>query len=81
MVWAGQPDVQRLKPHPHGLEVLIAQAGATPATTLLIGDRAERDGAAAMRAGAQALILSRKSRPGFRTFASYAAPLFAPVLA
>ena len=81
VVWAGQDGVQRLKPHPRGLEVLMAQAGATPDNTVLIGDRAERDGAVALRAGTQALILHRKLQPGFRTVASYADPLFAPVLA
>ncbi|MGO9170557.1 MAG: HAD family hydrolase [Rhodomicrobium sp.] len=80
IVSAGDTEVNRLKPHPKGLEVLIARAGATAARTILIGDRIERDGFAARRAGAKCLIRSRKPKEGWVTFDRYDAPLFAPFL-
>lgn len=55
-------DVGRLKPDPAGLHWLMAQAKAEPARTLMIGDRDERDGEAARRAGVRALIRGRDFR-------------------
>ncbi len=79
VVSAGDAGVRVLKPHPRGLQALMAFAGADPKQTLLIGDRPERDGEAARAARAHALILSRKSRPGWQTFSRYDDPLFAAV--
>jgi FMN phosphatase YigB (HAD superfamily) len=70
----------RLKPSPEGLLALIAEAGASPARTVLIGDRIERDGAAAKRAGAHCLIRSAKPTAGWRSFRRYDDPVFAPLL-
>lgn len=81
VVSATDAEVGILKPHPRGLLHLVARAGATPATTLLIGDRAERDGEAARRAGVSSLILSSKARPGWRTFERFDDAMFAPMLA
>jgi putative hydrolase of the HAD superfamily len=64
-------DVGVLKPHPRGLQHVMDLAGAMPAATLMIGDRPERDGAAARRCGAHALIKSGRRLPGWQTFASY----------
>jgi len=69
-----------LKPHPRGLNALIAMAGAAPHRTLVIGDRPDRDGLAAHAAGAKALIRSSRPIAGWQTFARYDDPLFAPVL-
>jgi putative hydrolase of the HAD superfamily len=69
-------EVGFLKPHPAGLQRLMNEFGARPAETVLVGDRPERDGEAARRAGAKALILSRKSRAGWTTFSSYRDPVF-----
>lgn len=80
IVWAGEPDVGMLKPHPRGLEVLMKRAGIGPEATVLIGDRVERDGMAARRCGVQPLIRSPKSRAGWQTFTSYADTLFTPLL-
>jgi len=77
---AGDPQVCVMKPHPRGLQVLMERAKAAPATTVMIGDRAERDGAAARRAGAQVLIRSTSRLEGFPTFARYDGPPFAPLL-
>lgn len=73
---AHDSDIGVQKPHPRGLEVAAAWAGAAAREVLMIGDRAERDGAAAARFGAAFL---RRGRGGdFRRFDE---ALFAPVLA
>jgi len=54
--------VQILKPHPKGLKFLMAESGCQPDETILIGDRDERDGAAAIRAGTQYLIKTTSNR-------------------
>jgi len=81
IVSAADEDVGCLKPHPRGLEVLIAKAGVKAHTTLMIGDRASRDGLVAQGVGARALIRSSKSIEGWHTFATFDDRLFAPVLA
>jgi FMN phosphatase YigB (HAD superfamily) len=65
-----------LKPNPRGLQVMMEAAGAAPGETVLIGDRADRDGAAAGRAGAWPLIRSAKAIDGWQTFARFDDPLF-----
>lgn len=79
VVAAGDANVGILKPHPRGLEVLMKAAGASPAETILIGDRIERDGAAARRAGATALIRSARPLDGWLHFSTYSDALFAPL--
>ncbi len=49
-----------LKPSPHGLLLLMKEHGLTPEEVLLVGDRDEKDGEAARRAGVDCVILSRK---------------------
>jgi HAD superfamily hydrolase (TIGR01549 family) len=51
VVCAGDRDVVALKPNPAGLEKAMRLAGATPRETVMVGDRDERDGEAARRAG------------------------------
>lgn len=51
------PGIGVLKPHPRGLQKLMQLAGEGPQSTLMIGDRDERDGEVARRAGASALII------------------------
>lgn len=77
---AGDEGVGILKPHPRGLQHLIGMAGVEPSQTVLIGDRVERDGHAARRAGAHALIRSDKPIEGWLTFRRFDDPLFAPIL-
>jgi FMN phosphatase YigB (HAD superfamily) len=55
---AQHPDVDRLKPHPRGLQYTIERLGMRPADCLFIGDRPERDGACARRAGVPYLLKS-----------------------
>jgi FMN phosphatase YigB (HAD superfamily) len=69
-------DVGFLKPHPRGLQRIMAMAGQSPDTTVLIGDRMERDGEAARRAGVQALLRTSKPMEGWRCFRTYDDTLF-----
>jgi HAD superfamily hydrolase (TIGR01549 family) len=70
----------RLKPDPEGLQLLMRRAGTEPSQTLMIGDRADRDGEAARRAGVRCLLRSGRPLHGWSTFARYDDPVFAPVL-
>jgi phosphoglycolate phosphatase/putative hydrolase of the HAD superfamily len=81
VVCATDPDIGRLKPDPAGLLSILRQTGVSARRTLMIGDRFDRDGEAARRAGVRALIRSRKPHPEFDTFQSYADPVFQPLLA
>ena len=80
MVCAGDRNVGVLKPHPRGLEVLMAAAGVRAHETVLIGDRPNRDGLAARRAGAWSLIRSRSPRDGWPTFSRFDGEPFIPLL-
>lgn len=73
-------DVGLLKPHARGLQLLMAAAGATAGDTLLIGDRADRDGVAGQRAGVKTLIRSSKPIKAFQTFKTFHDPLFDPFI-
>ena len=81
IVSAGDDGVGVLKPNPRGLQRLIETAKVDPAETILIGDRVERDGLAAQRAGAEALIRTSKPIEGWRTFRRFDDPVFSPLLA
>lgn len=74
---ATDPEIARLKPDPAGLLWLCGQAGVPPAETLMIGDRIERDGEAARRAGALFLLRSaRRDGPFAATVVDYRDPMF-----
>ncbi len=82
VVSATDPDVRVLKPNPKGLLHIMKIAGMSPEECLFIGDRFERDGAAAERANVAVLIRSTRPHPRFTTFRRYDDPvLFGPVLA
>jgi putative hydrolase of the HAD superfamily len=51
-------------------------AGESPDTTVLIGDRADRDGEAARRAGVRCLLRTSTPVEGWRCFAGYDDPVF-----
>jgi FMN phosphatase YigB (HAD superfamily) len=80
VVCAGDEGIGYLKPHPQGFKALIATACAQPLTTVLIGDRAERDNLVARRAGTRALIKSSRTIEGVQTFARFDDAVFAPFL-
>ena len=73
--------VGRLKPHPQGLLQLMERAGARPRQTLMIGDRVDRDGEMAVRAGAHCLIRSRRPCASITTFRSFNDPIFEAFIA
>ncbi|PDT06857.1 HAD family hydrolase [Rhizobium sp. M1] len=78
---ASDPGVGIQKPHPRGLHMLMQRAGVGPAQTVLIGDRPERDGDAARRAGVLPLIRSDGPREDWLTFSTYSDPIFAALWA
>jgi putative hydrolase of the HAD superfamily len=81
IVSAGDRNVGYLKPNPRGLELIMSIADVCPDETVLIGDRVDKDGMAAKRAGAHALIRANRSIDGWRTFPSYRSSLFLPIFA
>lgn len=81
VVCAGDADCARLKPDPAGLLSILRRTGVPAARALLIGDRFDRDAAAAQRAGVHALVRSRRPHPQVATFRRYDDPVFQPVLA
>jgi putative hydrolase of the HAD superfamily len=76
VICAGDPSVGLLKPNPRGLAVLMQAAGVAAQATVLIGDRFERDGAAARRLGVWPLIRSRRPLDHWQTFARFDDPIF-----
>ncbi|MFQ5567123.1 MAG: HAD family hydrolase, partial [Paracoccaceae bacterium] len=70
VVSAVDPEVDRMKPQPAGLERVLEQLGVSPEEALVIGDRDERDGAAARRLGCPYLLLVKRPAGG-RTFVGY----------
>ena len=80
VVCATDPDIARLKPDPTGLLEILRRTGIPAQRTLMIGDRADRDGVAARRAGVSALILGGATHPEFGIFRRYDDPVFAPLL-
>jgi len=64
-------DVQRLKPHPLGLRLILERVGATPEESLYIGDRDDRDGECARRLGVHFLLRTRNATGRSSTFHCY----------
>ena len=71
VVSARDPDVDVLKPHPRGIQRVMTMAAVPPEATVMIGDRAERDGEMGRRAGVRTFLLSRKTLPGSICFRSF----------
>lgn len=80
VVCATDATIGRLKPDPAGLHEILRMSGAAPERAVMIGDRPDRDGAAARAARVNALLLARRSHPEFDTFRSYTDPVFEPLL-
>ena len=81
VVCATDADISRLKPDPAGLLSILRQTGVGPARALMIGDRFDRDAAAAGKAGMRALIRSPKAHSQWPTFQRYDDAVFQPLLA
>jgi putative hydrolase of the HAD superfamily len=81
IVCANDDRIGLLKPNPRGLLAIIAAAGVSPAETVLIGDRADRDGLAARRSGVWPLIRSGNPIKDYQTFARFDDAIFKRFLA
>ncbi len=68
---ARDEQVAALKPSPRGLQHLMAFAGVGPKATVMIGDRAERDGEMGRRAAVKTYLRSRKAIAGWDCFSSF----------
>ncbi|WP_293636335.1 HAD family hydrolase [Polaromonas sp.] len=73
-------EVARLKPDPAGLLAILRRTGVDAPRALMIGDRIDRDGVAASRAGMRVLIRASKPHPDYATFRAYDDPVFQPML-
>ena len=80
VVCATDADIARLKPDPAGLLAILRQTRVAPERALMIGDRFDRDAAAAGRAGMRALIRSRRTHAQWPTFQGYDDAVFQPLL-
>ena len=80
VVCATDAGVARLKPDPAGLLAILRCTGVDAARALMIGDRFDRDGMAASRAGMRALIRAGRPHPDYSTFRAYDDPMFQPLL-
>lgn len=83
IVSAQDVEVNILKPHPKGLEVIAKQANVALDRIILIGDRDERDGEAARRAGTHYLIKQKSANKPvpINGFTTYTDAVFAGLLA
>ena len=71
IVSARDEEVDILKPNPRGLLRIMALAGADAGATVMVGDRAERDGEIGRRAGVRTLLLNDEPLPGWTCFKAY----------
>ena len=71
VISARDDEVAALKPNPRGLKHLMALAGVGPEATVMIGDRAERDGEMGRRAGVKTYLRSNEAIPGWDCFSSF----------
>ncbi|MBU2547916.1 MAG: HAD family hydrolase [Proteobacteria bacterium] len=75
VVCATDPDVGALKPDPRGFLNAAERMGLDPSDILVIGDRMDRDGEAASRAGMSCLIKTKRPKDRGHGFVSYGALL------
>jgi FMN phosphatase YigB (HAD superfamily) len=80
VVSASDPKVGVLKPNPKGILHVMEVANVTPDQTVFIGDRFDRDAAAARRCGVRVLIRSSRSHGEFPTFKRFDDAVFKPLL-
>ncbi len=57
---ASKEEINAYKPSPKGIEFILRETGVPAALTVMIGDREDRDGAAARNAGIDAVILNKR---------------------
>lgn len=71
VVSAEDREVDRLKPHPGGLSRMIDLSGVAPTQALMIGDRDDRDGESARRAGVDCWIKTTRPETAEGRFHDY----------
>jgi len=71
-ICATDPEINRLKPHPRGLEIIMKRWALSPEQLLFIGDRDDRDGECARRAGVPYLLRVDKLARDLPCFTSFA---------
>lgn len=71
VVWAGDPGVGFLKPHPAGLLRILDVTGAGIGRAVMVGDRLDRDWKAAEQVGMRTLLRSRRPVASVDTFRTY----------
>jgi HAD superfamily hydrolase (TIGR01549 family) len=62
-------DVNALKPSPKGILTIAAKLGLNPKQCLMIGDRDDRDGESARRAGSPYIIIDHNSKNSYKELA------------
>jgi len=65
------PEIDRLKPRPEGLLAIVERLAVEPSRCLMIGDRDDRDGACARRAGVPYLLRRPGEAPVEGSFSNY----------
>jgi len=78
VVSATDPQIDRLKPDPKGLLTILELSGVPADRALMIGDRVERDGLAAQRAGVDVLLRGPQNSHG-HSFRAYSDRIFSPL--
>lgn len=81
VVYAGDPDVGFLKPHPAGLQNVLSKANVPAQAAIMIGDRVDRDWEVARVHGMRALIKSRRPLADIDTFHHFDDEVFSTVVA
>lgn len=71
VISARDEQVAALKPDPRGLQYLMTLAGVGPEATVMIGDRAERDGEMGRRARVKTYLRSTEAISGWDCFSSF----------
>jgi len=71
IVCSSDENIQKLKPNTKGLIELLSIAKVNPYEAVLVGDRFDRDGLVANRAGVWPIILSNKEILHWRTISNY----------
>jgi len=71
VICATDPDINRLKPNPRGLQAIMERWRLKPEELLFIGDRDDRDGECARQAGVPYLLKTDKDVKWTHTFSAY----------
>lgn len=79
-VCSSDPAVDRLKPDPTGLRLILDRTATSPDEAIVVGDRFDRDWEAARAISVSTLIRSFRKNERSPTFRDFRDPVFAPIL-